>query len=212
MSLITVEQFQRAAGVKAEIAGKWHPHIAAALQQVDITTPRRIAAFVAQTGHESGGFTRIVESFNYSVAGLAIFSQLTVGQREALGRHADERSLPAERQRAIANLAYGNRMGNKAPDDGWKYRGRGLIQLTGLDSYLACGRALGIDLITSPDLLESPQYAALSAAWFWSENGLNALADIGDIVKITRRINAGLAGLAERQALYKQAIRALGAA
>nr|WP_278193099.1 glycoside hydrolase family 19 protein [Dickeya dianthicola] len=212
MSLITVEQFQRAAGVKAEIAEKWHPHIVAALQQFDITTPRRIAAFIAQTGHESGGFTRIVESFNYSIAGLAIFSQLTVAQREALGRHADERSLPVERQRAIANLAYAGRLGNKSPDDGWKFRGRGLIQLTGLDNYLACGRALGIDLITSPELLESPQYAALSAAWFWSENKLNSLADIGDIVKITRRINAGMAGLAERQALYKQALRALGGA
>ncbi|WOA55059.1 glycoside hydrolase family 19 protein [Dickeya solani] len=209
---MTVEQFQRAAGVKAEIATVWHPHIAAALQQFNITTPRRIAAYVAQAGHESGGFTRIVESFNYSIAGLAIFSQLTVAQREALGRHADERSLPVERQRAIANLAYAGRLGNKAPDDGWKFRGRGLIQLTGLDNYLACGRALGIDLITSPELLESPQYAALSAAWFLSENGLNALADIGDIVKITRRINAGMVGLAERQALYQQALRALGAA
>ncbi|GAB7214727.1 hypothetical protein OS42_13380 [Dickeya oryzae] len=137
---------------------------------------------------------------------------MTVAQREALGRHADERGLPVERQRAIANLAYAGRLGNKSPDDGWKFRGRGLIQLTGLDNYLACGRALGIDLITAPELLESPQYAALSACWFWSENRLNSLADIGDIVKITRRINAGMAGLAERQALYKQALRALGAA
>ncbi|WP_038909449.1 glycoside hydrolase family 19 protein [Dickeya oryzae] len=209
---MTVEQFQRAAGVKAEIAEKWHPHIVAALQQFDITTPRRIAAFIAQTGHESGGFTRIVESFNYSITGLAIFSQLTVAQREALGRHADERGLPVERQRAIANLAYAGHLGNKSPDDGWKFRGRGLIQLTGLDNYLSCGRALGIDLITSPELLESPQYAALSAGWFWSENKLNSLADIGDIVKITRRINSGMIGLAERQALYKQALRAVGAA
>lgn len=211
MSLITSEQLQRAAGITPELTRRWHPHILAVMQQSSIHTPRRVAAFIAQTGHESQGFTRTVESFNYSIDGLTLFGQrLTDDQRQLLGRKPSEKLLPVERQRAIANLVYGGRMGNKVPGDGWKYRGRGLIHITGLDNYLNCGRAQGIDLITSPELLESEQYAAQSAGWFWSESHCNELADISDIVSITRRINGGKNGLDDRLKRYKLACDILG--
>jgi len=100
-------------------------------------------------------------------------------------------------------------LGNTVPGDGSKYRGRGLIQITGRANYAACGEALGLDLVNQPTLLEQPQYAALSAAWFWSARGLNTLADQGEFVKITRRINGGLNGLADRLALYDKALKVL---
>ena len=109
----------------------------------------------------------------------------------------------------IANNVYAGRMGNTAPGDGWKYRGRGLIQLTGKTNYRLCGEALGLDLLAQPELLEKPQHACMAAAWFWSSNGLNSLADKGDIETITRRVNGGLTGLADRQAIYAWALKVL---
>ena len=96
-----------------------------------------------------------------------------------------------------------------APGDGWKYRGRGLIQITGKDNYRACGEALGLDLIALPQLLEKPQHACMSSAWFWATNGLNTLADAGKFDAITQRINGGQNGAAERQALYARALKVL---
>ena len=100
-------------------------------------------------------------------------------------------------------------LGNTVKGDGSKYRGRGLIQITGRANYTACGEALGLDLIDMPELLELPQYAAMSAAWFWSTRGLNTLADLGDFPKITRRINGGLNGLEDRLHLWERAKRVL---
>ena len=100
-------------------------------------------------------------------------------------------------------------LGNTVPGDGSKYRGRGLIQITGRANYATCGEAMGLDLINNPQLLEQPQYAAMSAAWFWSTRGLNTLADQGQFVKITRRINGGLTGQDDRQALYDKALKVL---
>ena len=100
-------------------------------------------------------------------------------------------------------------LGNTVKGDGFKYRGRGLIQITGRANYAACGEALGLDLLSKPELLEQPQYAAMSAAWFWSTRGLNTLADQGEFMKITRRINGGVNGLADRQALYDKALKVL---
>ena len=100
-------------------------------------------------------------------------------------------------------------LGNTVAGDGSKYRGRGLIQITGRANYAACGEALSLDLLSKPELLELPQHAAMSAAWFWSTKGLNTLADKGDFVKITRRINGGLNGQADRQGLYDKALKVL---
>lgn len=100
-------------------------------------------------------------------------------------------------------------LGNTEKGDGYKYRGRGLIQITGRANYAACGEALGLDLVGQPSLLEYPQHAAMSAAWFWSTRGLNTLADQGEFVKITRRINGGLTGQDDRQALYEKAMKVL---
>lgn len=115
----------------------------------------------------------------------------------------------ARKPEQIANIVYGNRMGNNALGDGWKYRGRGLIQITGKYNYSACGEALGLDLIAQPELLEKPQHACISAAWFWATNGLNTLADAGKFEAITQRINGGQNGAADRQALYYRALKVL---
>jgi putative chitinase len=100
----------------------------------------------------------------------------------------------------IANKVYAGRMGNTEDGDGAKYIGRGLIQLTGKENYANCGSAIGVDLVANPDLLSTPKYAALSAGWFWNRRGLNALADADDIDTITKRINGGLIGIADRKA------------
>lgn len=208
---MTKDQFTRAASLSADLATRWYPHLVSTMAEFDISTPARQAAFIAQIGTESGGFKTLSESFNYSIAGLAIFgNRLTASQREQLGRRNREGPLPVERQRAIANLVYAGRYGNKASGDGYKFRGRGLKQITFLDNYLACGRTLGIDLISNPDLLLQDEYAARSAGWFWKANNCNSFADSGDFVGLTKRINGGDNGLADRQARYAVAKKALG--
>ncbi|WP_396654127.1 glycoside hydrolase family 19 protein [Metapseudomonas otitidis] len=174
-----------------------------------LTTPTRQSAFLAQAAHESAGFTRLTENLNYSATGLA-------ATWPGRFRGADEqpnalaRALH-RRPEAIANVVYANRMGNgsEASGDGWRYRGRGLLQITGRAQYQRCGAALGLPLVEQPDLLAQPEPAVLSAAWFWQVNGLNELADAGDFEAITRRINGGLNGLAERRALWAKFREAL---
>jgi putative chitinase len=115
----------------------------------------------------------------------------------------------ARKPEQIANIVYAGRMGNTEPGDGWKYRGRGLFQVTGRANYAACGDALGLDLIRQPELLEKPQHACMSAAWFWASRGLNTLADAGQFDKITQLINGGQNGAADRKALYARALKVL---
>jgi putative chitinase len=119
--------FQRAGGLSAALADRWHGPVSAAMIEFDIDTPVRQAAFLAQIGHKSGGFTQFVESFNYASAALAVFSRIPILMHAKLGRQADERAVPLERQRQIANLVYGGRFGNgdAASGDGWRYRGLG---------------------------------------------------------------------------------------
>ncbi|EOI3476217.1 glycoside hydrolase family 19 protein [Cronobacter dublinensis] len=196
---MTKDQFMRAAGISSSLAEKWYPHIVEAMNTYDIDTPKRQAHFIGQIGAESGGFQSVQESLNYSVAGLAIFgSRLTAAQREQLGRKTGEKALSPERQAAIANIVYGGRYGNNLNADGWKYRGRGLKQITFKANYEECGKALGLNLVDSPDLLLQDKYAALSAGWFWKANGCNQFADAGDVNGLTRRINGGLNGLQDR--------------
>ncbi len=199
-------QFQRAAGISAGLAARWFPHIDAAMKEFGITSAIDQAMFIAQCGHESTSFTQLVESFNYSVAGLACFvkaKRITQDQANSLGRKSSEKALPLERQRAIANLVYSNRYGNKSAGDGWKYRGRGLKQITFLDNYLRCGTALKLDLVSNPELLEKDINAARSAAWFYSSSG--CLKYPGDLVRVTQIINGGQNGIDDRCARFLKA-------
>ncbi|EPK7525580.1 glycoside hydrolase family 19 protein [Klebsiella variicola] len=196
-------QFKQAAQITDALAAKWFPHIQKTMSEFGIDTPLRQAAFIAQIGTESSGFKSVVESLNYSVEGLKIFgSRLTTEQRQRLGRKPGELALSPSRQADIANIVYGGRYGNVNPGDGWKFRGRGLKQVTFHDNYLACGKALGLDLIANPDLLLLDENAARSAGWFWKANSCNQFADKEDIVGLTKRINGGTNGLDDRKARY----------
>ncbi|WP_313683786.1 glycoside hydrolase family 19 protein [Pantoea sp.] len=199
-------QFQQAAGISAGLAARWFPHIDAAMKEFNITVPIDQAMFIAQVGHESTGFTALVEGFNYSVAVLADFvraGRLTQDQANALGRRLNEPPLPLARQRAIANLVYSKRMGNSAAGDGWFYRGRGLIQITGLINYSNCGAGLKVDLVSQPELLAQDEYAARSAAWFFASKG--CLKYSGDLVRVTQIINGGQNGIDDRRARFLKA-------
>lgn len=187
----------------AKVAGKFVAGLNAAMAKYQITTPARMAAFIAQVGHESAQLTAVAENLNYSAQAL---------MKTWPSRFSAETAAACARQpEKIANIAYASRMGNGAPGsgDGWKYRGRGLIQVTGKANYQKCGAALGLDLITNPELLEQPANAAMSAAWFWSANNLNALADAGSFTQITQKVNGGQNGADDRLAIYQRALKVL---
>jgi len=199
-------QFQKAAGISAGLAARWYPHIDAAMKEFGITAVNDQAMFIAQLGHESAGFTSLVENFNYSVDGLkkTFGKRLTSYQCEMLGRVDGQQTA---HQPQIANLVYGGRMGNAAEGDGWKYRGRGLLQITGRENYTKCGTALKLDLVSTPELLVQERHAARSAAWFFALRG--CLLYSGDIVRVTQIINGGQNGLADRKVRYSRAQAAL---
>ena len=198
---IAMQQLLQILPSAGQVAGVFVPVLNTAMSRYQIVGAKRIAAFISQVGHESGHLTRLVEDLDYSSDALrkAWPSRFDVELASAVARKPEQ----------IASIAYGNRMGNIAPGDGWKYRGRGLIHITGKNNYRACGEALGLDLVAQPELLEKPQHACMSAAWFWAINGLGTLADAGKFDTITRRINGGQNGAADRQALYARALKVL---
>ncbi|RAU29508.1 glycoside hydrolase family 19 protein [Enterobacter sp. ECC-175] len=207
---MTKDMFMHATGLTPELTERWYHPVMVSMESCGIDTPIRQAYFLAQIGVESGGFKFLEESFNYSVEGLLIFgSRITDKQRAEYGRKPGEAVLSKERQATIADLVYGGRYGNNSPNDGWKYRGRGLKQITFRWNYIACGEALGIDLENNPDLLLEDINAACSAGWFWKSNNCNSFADKRDLKGLTRRINGGFNGLQERIEKTQKALLAL---
>lgn len=195
---MTPAQFKAATGADE----RWSGPIIAAMRAYGINTALRKAHFLAQAGHESGGFKHLVENLNYSADGLL----KTWPSRF----NAESAARMARKPELIANHVYGGRMGNVHPGDGWKYRGRGVFQLTGRSNYARAGKAMGMPLEREPERLESLEAASMSAAWYWFDKGLNTLADNDDIVAITKSINGGLNGLQDRRNRLERAKRALG--
>ena len=197
---MTVEQL-----IALGIDPKWDIPLNQTFVKYDIDTPERQAAFIGQCSHESGNFKTLEENLRYSATSLMKVWPSRFPNLEVANQYAGN----AEK---IANKVYGGRMGNGPEEtgEGWKYHGRGLIQLTGKENYANCGSGIGVDLLGSPDRLLDPQYAALSAGWFWNKKGLNALADAGDFETMTKRINGGLIGLDDRKAKIAKALSVLG--
>ena len=174
---ITRQQLLQILPNAGPVAGVFVPLLNTAMVHYQIIGPKRVAAFIAQIGHESGQPKYVKEIW---------------GPTSAQARYEGRKDL-----------------GNTVAGDGPKYRGRGLIQITGRANYIMCGEALALDLINHPELLEKPQHACMSAAWFWVTRGLNTLADAGQFDRITRRINGGQNGAADRQTLYARALKVL---
>ncbi len=193
-----------AVGATPALALRWAEPMAAAAALHDITSWKRLAAWLAQCSHESARFARLEEGLVYTSAQriVAVFGQRLASIAPELVR------APA----ALANAAYADRNGNgpRASGDGFRYRGRGLIQLTGRANYRRAGEGLGLPLEDEPGRVLEPSVAALTAAWYWREHGCNALADDGDIGGCTRVVNGpAMAGALERQELYRRALTAL---
>jgi putative chitinase len=182
-------------GPQTELGGK------SLLQEYEITTPKRIAAFIAQCAHESGGFVFVTENLNYSASGLMrVFPKYFPTMELA--------KLYERNPQKIASKVYASRMGNgdEASQEGFKFRGRGILQLTGKDNYFWFAASLEITPEEAAEYLETFEGAAQSACWFWETNKLNTLADAGDIKGMTRRINGGLIGLDDRIHHYELAL------
>lgn len=216
-----------AAGVKPAVAQDWLPFIQATCAEFQINTPKRVAAFIAQTAHESGGYTMLTENLNYSADTLAgVWPNRFAVQEPDPAKKGKTRpkkekgkNIPNKfaqslhrKPEMIANVCYSARMGNGTIEsgEGWLYRGRGAKQLTGKDNYTRCGKALGIDLVANPDLLLQPEFAMRSAGWFWASNKCAELIDKDDFVGLTKRINGGVIGLSQREAKYKAILAKLG--
>jgi putative chitinase len=171
----------------------WLAPVRDACIRFEIDTTNRLAAFLAQCGHESANFTRLVENLNYSAQGLAnTWDRFSTSGRRGGAPNALARRLERQPQ-AIANHVYADRLGNgnEASGDGWRFRGRGLIQLTGRANYRAASQALTIDLEAAPEQLEEPYLAALASAWWWHENRVNPIADARDWLGVSRAVNLG---------------------
>jgi len=184
----------------------WHNTICKILPEYEINTKYRVAGFIAQCSHESTNFTALRENLNYRAVSL----------RNTFGKYftSDEMAKQfANKPEKIANKVYADRMGNgdEASGDGYRYLGRGLIQLTGKNTYMLFAASINVPVEEVPDYLGTFEGAVQSACWFWEQNNLNAVADKQDIVKMTKIINGGTHGLDDRILRYKNALKILGA-
>lgn len=205
--MITLELLQGIAPkTKSSVLQKFVAPLQDVCDYYEITqTVNRLAAFLAQVSHESGGFNAVKENLNYGAKGL----------RTTFGKYfpTDELAKQYERKpEKIANRVYGNRMGNgpESSGDGYRYCGRGLIQLTGKDNYVRFAAALEISIDECVQYMETPEGACSSAGWFWDNNRLNTYCDRGDFIGLTKRINGGTNGLADRKHHYEVALKILG--
>jgi putative chitinase len=201
----TLAQFKECVGGNPPHAEQWYEALCQILPDYEIDTPQRMAAFLAQTAHESGGYRAIKENLNYRAASLM----------KVWPRHFPTMEIAtayAGKQEKIANRAYGNRMGNGPEEsgDGWRYAGKGLIQLTGKDNYTRYAQSLEISVEEASEHLITFEGCVQSAAWFWEANNLNQWADKGDILTLTKRINGGTIGLDDRIKHYNHALHVLG--
>lgn len=191
-------------GVKPEIANVFIEPLQLHLPTFELTTDLRVQHFIAQALHESNYFRSLRENLNYTpIAILKTFNKkverFTKQEAEKYGRTKDH----AANQKMIGNIAYGNRNGNGdwPTGDGYFYRGRGIFQITGKDNYFAFGKYATIDCLSDPELLTIPNWAVLSACWYWETRNLNQVADTDNVEKVTKIINGGLNNIDERKAL-----------
>ena len=186
----------------------WHQALSQLLPDYEINTAQRIAAFVAQCSHESAGFTALKENLNYKAVTLRKIFPKYFPSDDLANVYAN---MP-NKQEAIANRVYASRMGNgdEHSGDGYRYCGRGLIQLTGKTNYQSFADSLEMNVEDVPEYLATFEGAAQSACWFWESNNLNQWADKGDIVTLTKRINGGTIGLEDRIKHYEHALHVLG--
>ena len=191
---------------KMHIDPVWEGPLNVTFERFDISTPLRQAAFIAQCGHECGNFKVLEENLMYRAETLMKLWPKRFPTLEIANQYA-------KNPKKIANMVYANRMGNRdeASGDGYRFRGRGCIQLTGHANYYHAGQALGEDFVMQPELVATPMYAALTAGFFWSTQKLNQYADSRDLKTMTRRINGGYIGLIERERHYNQALAILTA-
>jgi putative chitinase len=179
-------------------------------ERFGIVTPAQQASWIGQCGHECGNFRIMEENLNYRAPTLLkLFPQTP---KRVWGFTPESAAAYEKQPQRIANRIYGNRMGNRdeASGDGFRFRGSGFLQLTGMNNFYHAGQALGVDFIMQPELVRTPMYAAQTAGWFWQTHRLNQYADSGDILTMTKRINGGTIGLEDRKKHIEHALHVLG--
>ena len=199
--MVTSEQLK-----KLHIGEQWVDALNATFQRFNIDTPIRQASFIGQCGHECGNFKVLEENLNYRAETLMKLWKTRFPTLDVANEYS-------RNPKKIANKVYASRMGNRdeSSGDGYRFRGRGCIQLTGHANYFHAGKACGVDFVMEPDLVATPQYAAMTAGWFWDTHKLNQFADVRDFKTMTKKINGGFIGLDDRIKHIEHAMQVLTA-
>lgn len=220
---VTDETLARIMQVPVARVQRWTPHVNAAMDEFSIRSLKHTAGFLAQVGHESLSLSRVVENLSYSTAEriVKVFRRFDLNGNRAIEQSELDFAKRFVRQpEALANFAYAGRGGNgdQASGDGWRYRGRGPLQNSLRDGYARTGRRIGLDLLAAPDLLVEPHHGMRAAGAFWLDNGLNAWADAGDVLAMSRGVNLGNPrsrntpeGMEDRASRWRRALQILGA-